>query len=819
MSRIESAVPSPQFNPSYQLSQVLPIKSAGGFASSNDSKTLQLIGKDGKVKGIINETAWADGSKSYHFLSGNGATPLALPVGVKTLAQAKAFAAKQLGIGSWKDPSQPGPVAQKATVRKTTAPATKAPATKTAPVSGWIGEGASTPVKVKVGGQVTTGKITQTSWNTGSGGSTLIFQGAGITKELPANIKTSAAAQTYINSQFASGSWKEAIPFPRLYDIPDNKGRVTVWSNGTTQITDLKAKRAFVNREWQDAGFVVQEARIYTDNKMLGGADQHYDQAAKGYLLSKENPSRNLVMDRNGKPITNLEVAKKRVAELMARGTFTPQTLQVAKMSPKEKLSYAFQHALKNLGPAAAGELKSLFTLDTLAKAALLGGAQFIPGVNFAVNAFVGILVGKEAIELGTQFIGAINASLNAKTKEELESAGQNMAEASARLGVGVGMSLVGAGAAKVAGKIRPGIKTLRNTKPPTTIKPSTIRGQLYGNAPVKPPTRSPIRTPNAAEGTAPRPVGHQVPTVQKSKTPKGQFAPSGVNNAEGAYRNRNPRSETVAKAAAMAPVEPVTKIEQRAVVDMVNKSFPDFAKFMGNMKDMSMTSVENAKQKKARVDAQKQIKSVGENIGHTDITNVKIVRRDAKNVIILSSQQSSTALSPNSAAADITYDAKYMGKPIKVSLTGWYNPGVFARSPNLPPYVEGIGNLNPKVVKLQTTSRLGSFEMGLQTNVGSEHATNASKYLNAGFSMIARGAHGKTVLDFNQKGKFVVTPSINFSVDASAYLSLGLVRLTTYGETGRVVSVGKKFKVYDVVNVGVNPALVNDAINGNLFK
>jgi hypothetical protein len=803
----------PQFNNSYMLSQALPTNKTinGGFSSSQDSTSLQLIGKDGKVKGILNEVVWAGGARLYHYLSGNGATALPLPKNISNLADAKAYVAARSGSGSWKNANQGA-----ADTTAKPAPARSEVNPKSNSISGGrIGEGTSSPVTANSSGEVVNGKITQISWNTGSGGSSFIFQGAGITKELPPGVKTLAAAQRFVKDQFATGKWSAATPLPKLYSIPDNQGKISVWSNGTTQSTELKARRTFQNGEWRDAGFVAQEARIYTSNKLLSDPGQPYDAKEKGYLVGKETPVRSLVMDKNGKAITSLDDAKKRVAQLMTQGTFTRSTLQVSKMSPKDKLTYMVQHALKNVGPAAAEELKSLLTVDTLAKAALLGGAQFIPGVNFAVNIFAGILVGKEGIELGMQFVGAINSALNAKTTAELDSAGMNLAEATARLGVGVGSAVIGAGAAKVAGKLRPGIKSVPGTKPgkTTSIDPAAVQGKLYGNSPGNTPVRSPLRTPNAADGSAPRPVGYKVPSIQKSsKTPKGQFATSGANGAEGAYRNRNPRSETAARAASAAPVEPVTKMEKRAAAEFIEKTFPDFASFMLNMSKMSTTGTENASQKNARIQSEKQIKTVAESMGYQDIKNVKIERRPAKNIIIASNQQSSAALSPDTAAADISFEATVKNVPVKVSLTSWYNPGVFVRSPNIP-YVEGAGNLDRSKLKGQTTARLGGFEMGIQPSVGLNYQSGQSKYLNAGFSMIARGAHAKAVIDISQKGKLSATPSVNFSVDGSAYMSIGPVRGTSYVELGRVLSAGKKFKVFDIVNIGVNPALVNDTI------
>jgi hypothetical protein len=101
---------------------------------------------------------------------------------------------------------------------------------------------------------------------------------------------------------------------------------------------------------------------------------------------------------------------------------------------------------------------------------------------------------------------------------------------------------------------------------------------------------------------------------------------------------------------------------------------------------------------------------------------------------------------------------------------------------------------------------------MGLQGNVGPR---GANSHLNAGFSIVARGPSAKAVLDVDPKAdkKFSARPSVNLSVDFSAYATVFPLRFGPYFEMGRFAA-GKPKTVLDKLDVAINPEYLTEVGN-----
>jgi hypothetical protein len=299
-------------------------------------------------------------------------------------------------------------------------------------------------------GRVYTGQLMQTNWNTGPSGSKFVFKGDGNSHELPSSITALAQANTYVRQKISAGTWKDKNPDPKIYAIPDGKGKIREFNSGQITVTELREKRVFSDGKWMSGGFVADGVTRYSSNPLQGGT---YNAEAQGYYVDG-NRQQKQITKPDGTVIKDLDAAKARVKDLIGRGVFMPSK-SVAQMSPGEKLDYVLTVALKNATPAVAAELEALFTPENMVKMAVLGGVQFIPGVGLAADIVVGICVGQQAIDVGMKYLGAIYTALNATTKAELDGAGVAIAQATAQLGVGVGSTLVGAGIASRPCKIQ----------------------------------------------------------------------------------------------------------------------------------------------------------------------------------------------------------------------------------------------------------------------------------------------------------------------------------------------------------------------------
>ena len=336
-------------------------------------------------------------------------------------------------------------------------------------------------------GRTYTGQLIQNNWNTGRAGSKFLLRGENNSHELPSSITTVTQANTYVRQKVSSGTWKDKNPDPKIYTIPDGKGKIREFESGQITMTELKERRLFSNGIWMNDGFVADGVKRYASNPLQGGT---YNAEGQGYFTDG-NKQQKQITKSDGTVIQNLDAAKARVKELVSQGVFMPNK-SVAQMSGSEKLNYALDVALKNATPNVAAELKALFTPENMVKMAVLGGAQFIPGVGIAADVVVGICVGQQAIDVGIKYFNAIYTALNATTKAELHSSGLAIAQATAQLGVGVGSTLVGAGIAK-------SLRTkIGKSKPSEAAPAAEAHGATNNAGPVKPtkPSKT-ARTPN----------------------------------------------------------------------------------------------------------------------------------------------------------------------------------------------------------------------------------------------------------------------------------------------------------------------------------
>ncbi len=265
--------------------------------------------------------------------------------------------------------------------------------------------------------------------------------------------------------------------------------------------------------------------------------------------------------------------------------------------------------------------------------------------------------------------------------------------------------------------------------------------------------------------------------------------------------------------------LSPLKTIEQVALGRMGREAFSDFGNLVLSLEKMSPNSTETLAQTKARVNVEKQVKKFAADMGQSNVTNIVISPRAAKDVIALTHQGSSQALSPRSFAADIAYDSVAGGVPIRSKLTIWFNSGLFARVGM--PYVDSKGmERDPKTgglkpATMQSVLRAGAFEMGMQAQVGLNSNPNQAKYLNTGFNIAVRGPHFKGVADFNPTTKkFSFAPSVNVSADMSSYVTLGIFRGGPYFELGRFAK-DKGTHVLDKFDAGLNPDFIKDVMSG----
>ena len=256
----------------------------------------------------------------------------------------------------------------------------------------------------------------------------------------------------------------------------------------------------------------------------------------------------------------------------------------------------------------------------------------------------------------------------------------------------------------------------------------------------------------------------------------------------------------------------------------------------LANAKDDSLS------QSKATAEVQTQVIDFALSLGQTKVTNVTVRKRDASNIIVLTSQDSSRSLEPGSFAADIEYNSELLGQKIRSKWTVWMTPGFFWRV-GLP--YNHVKNKDESGVRarssVQNTLRGGLGETGIQGFLGLRRLPfisqnrffknkDTSEYGNVGFSSVLRLGL-KQVNDYNRHkstDKYVETPSMAISLDFSTYVSAGPLRLGPYieggfkfgrrsRENGPPDSSVKNSKLglffIDPCNVGLNPAFIRYAV------
>jgi hypothetical protein len=294
------------------------------------------------------------------------------------------------------------------------------------------------------------------------------------------------------------------------------------------------------------------------------------------------------------------------------------------------------------------------------------------------------------------------------------------------------------------------------------------------------------------------------------------------------------------------ANMTPLQALENNTAARMGRESLNGMVDLVMKLKQVSSTGPYTSKQAKFKSEAEAEIRKFASYTGQTDVKNIEITPRDPKSIIALTHQDSSIPLgqSKNAFAVDVKYDSlSVLGHPVQSKFTVWYNDGGFGRL-GLPyrdqvkapganvkqestqqstrPDLEGNKKEKRAPGSQQMVGRAGFFEMGIQGNVGLNFNSESAKYANSGFSMIVRGPHGKVVGDVTNQGKLSLRPSFNMGFDVSGYATAGLFRGGPYFELGRFMPKDKPFHVFDRFDIGINPAVTKDFVDGkynDLFK
>jgi hypothetical protein len=237
-----------------------------------------------------------------------------------------------------------------------------------------------------------------------------------------------------------------------------------------------------------------------------------------------------------------------------------------------------------------------------------------------------------------------------------------------------------------------------------------------------------------------------------------------------------------------------------------------------------------------AIADVKKEVKKFAASLGHKDIVSVKITPRDARNVIILSNQESSRSLAPGSFAVDIEYDCKVYGVPFKAKSTVWATRGLYGRVGV--PYgdTKDAANIFKKQKRpwtVQQILRTGVGELGIQMQMGVSLGGRSMDWSCLSLTSTIRGPSGKIVNDFDNTKKtgerYTKQRSRNFgkiggkiglgiSFDLSIKMNAGPISVGPYFELGRLgrdpQNPGKARKLWllDLANITVNPALLKKA-------
>ena len=294
------------------------------------------------------------------------------------------------------------------------------------------------------------------------------------------------------------------------------------------------------------------------------------------------------------------------------------------------------------------------------------------------------------------------------------------------------------------------------------------------------------------------------------------------------------------------AGMTPLQALENNTAARMGRESLNGVVDLIMKLKQVSPTGPQTPKQARFKSEAEAEIRKFASYTGQTDVKNIEIIPRDPKSIIALTHQDSSIPMgqSKNAFAVEVKYDSlSVLGHPVQSKFTVWYNDGGFARL-GLPyrdqvkgppdtvkkqsvqqstrPDLEGTKKDKRVPGSQQMVARAGFFEMGIQGNVGLNFNSESAKYANSGFSMIVRGPHLKVVGDVTNQGKLSLRPSFNMGFDVSGYATAGLFRGGPYFELGRWLPKDKPFHVFDRFDIGINPAITKDFVDGkynDLFK
>lgn len=156
--------------------------------------------------------------------------------------------------------------------------------------------------------------------------------------------------------------------------------------------------------------------------------------------------------------------------------------LSIVNMSPANKLGEAIRRSTTHMGPAAAAQIRTLLTPQSLALMAGIGAAWLAShafGVGEVADLLLviggGVALGWSVFSLAAELFDFFQVALTAKTSPDLDIAGDHFANAVAIGGVTLILTLVTKGATK---SLRSRVPRLSGPPPPgksLLYKPSTI--------------------------------------------------------------------------------------------------------------------------------------------------------------------------------------------------------------------------------------------------------------------------------------------------------------------------------------------------------
>ncbi len=357
----------------------------------------------------------------------------------------------------------------------------------------------------------------------------------------PANYKKLATAQAELKATTANGGRASANFEPRLttgaqFDTAAIAPQVLQQTNATLKSATSVLKEFEVGRVQTTGptGFAGQKAKSANQWSTELSVQQAYvaqvnaagviEKRAQGYVVTNvtlQNPKFGKVEGQAAsagfsRPIKNLPIAGAKSLDqalsiartkinsgewngermIMIAGAGKP----IDQMNGLDKIIFALQAGAKTAGPAIQQEIMAMFTVEGMAQMAAFAGLSAIPVVGQLMNAGMFVVLLAKLGPQAQQFVGALWDAANAKSFQQLQTAGDQMSGMIKEAVVmGVGMVLD-----KGAAKGLP--KNTKNIIWNTSISGSNALVKAGANAAQKVKTKAP-RVANAAEAAGGRVV------------------------------------------------------------------------------------------------------------------------------------------------------------------------------------------------------------------------------------------------------------------------------------------------------------------------